>query len=258
MAAAQMKKTALLEDQNMLLLMTMPDDKITTAEAREYLRLRRGDELKKLRRKLAHERRGSTWMLPPRAPNAVATLRRNGKGSRVLATTRLRGRDRRGFAGGRGCLLGWAQVWMCRQRGRDHRGFAGGMGWVLGWVQVWSMVRRRALRARQPRRMSKKAMATTLCRWRRAAGRSAAISSMPTRGIRRLPSRRWVLGCGHSHIALRKLREDSTQRVLPASIEAGWTWIGWIHVNPPKATIWVHQHRGVAMCIGVQHTVVGL
>ena len=55
MAAAQMKKAALLEDQNMLLLMTMPDDKITTAEAREYLRLRRGDELKKLRRKLAEE-----------------------------------------------------------------------------------------------------------------------------------------------------------------------------------------------------------
>ena len=55
MAAAQMKKAALLEDQNMLLLMTMPEDKITTAEAREYLRLRRGDELKKLRRKLAAE-----------------------------------------------------------------------------------------------------------------------------------------------------------------------------------------------------------
>jgi hypothetical protein len=55
MAEAQMKKAALLEDQNMLLLMTMPEDKITTAEAREYLRLRRGDELKKLRRKLAAE-----------------------------------------------------------------------------------------------------------------------------------------------------------------------------------------------------------
>jgi hypothetical protein len=55
MAEAQMKKAALLEDQNMLLLMTMPEDKITTAEAREYLRLRRGDELKKLRHKLAAE-----------------------------------------------------------------------------------------------------------------------------------------------------------------------------------------------------------
>ena len=55
MAAAQMKKAALLEDQNMLLLMTMPDEKITTAEAREYMRLRRGDKLKKLRRKLAAE-----------------------------------------------------------------------------------------------------------------------------------------------------------------------------------------------------------
>ena len=55
MAATKMKKAALLEDQNMLLLMSMPEDKITTAEAREYLRLRRGDELKKLRRKLAAE-----------------------------------------------------------------------------------------------------------------------------------------------------------------------------------------------------------
>lgn len=55
MAATQMKKAALLEDLNMLLLMTMPEDKITTAEAREYLRLRKGDELKKLRRKLAVE-----------------------------------------------------------------------------------------------------------------------------------------------------------------------------------------------------------
>lgn len=34
MAAAQMKKAALLEDQNMLLLMTMPDDRITTSKAR--------------------------------------------------------------------------------------------------------------------------------------------------------------------------------------------------------------------------------
>jgi hypothetical protein len=58
MAAAKMKKAVLLEvDHNMLLLMTMPEDKITTVEAREYLRLRRGDELKKLRRKLAEEER---------------------------------------------------------------------------------------------------------------------------------------------------------------------------------------------------------
>lgn len=40
MAAAHMKKAVLLADQNMVLLMTMPDEKITT-EAREYLRLRR-------------------------------------------------------------------------------------------------------------------------------------------------------------------------------------------------------------------------
>jgi hypothetical protein len=53
MVAAQRKKATLLEDQNMLLLMTMSNDQITTVEVREYMRLRRGDELKKLRLKLA-------------------------------------------------------------------------------------------------------------------------------------------------------------------------------------------------------------
>jgi hypothetical protein len=76
MAAAQMKKAALLEDQNMLLLMMMPDDKITTSEAREYLRLRRGDELKKLRRRIGSARM-RLW--PP--PNAVALRRRNVRAS---------------------------------------------------------------------------------------------------------------------------------------------------------------------------------
>ena len=56
MVAAQMKKAALLEDQNMLMLMIMLDDQVTIVEAREYLRLRKGDELKNLRRELAFER----------------------------------------------------------------------------------------------------------------------------------------------------------------------------------------------------------
>ena len=79
MAAAQMKKTALLEDQNMLLLMTMPDDKITTSEAREYLRLRRGDELKKLRRELAEEEdreRQDAAMVASEGGRSSATKRR--------------------------------------------------------------------------------------------------------------------------------------------------------------------------------------
>lgn len=66
MVAAQRKKAALMEDQNMLLLMTMSNDKITTVEVREYMRLRKGDELKKLRRKLVakedQERTDATWV----------------------------------------------------------------------------------------------------------------------------------------------------------------------------------------------------
>lgn len=55
MAVAQMKKATLLEDQNMLMLMTIPNDQVTTMETMEYLRLRRGDELKKIWRKLTVE-----------------------------------------------------------------------------------------------------------------------------------------------------------------------------------------------------------
>jgi hypothetical protein len=42
MTAIQMKKIALIEDQNMLLLMTMPIEESAGKDAREYLRLRRG------------------------------------------------------------------------------------------------------------------------------------------------------------------------------------------------------------------------
>lgn len=42
MAAAQIYKATLLEDQNMLLLMTKPDDIITTVAARVYMGLHRG------------------------------------------------------------------------------------------------------------------------------------------------------------------------------------------------------------------------
>jgi hypothetical protein len=55
MAAVQMKKIALIEDQNMLLLMTMPIEESVGEDAREYLRLRRGEELKKLRKMLLAE-----------------------------------------------------------------------------------------------------------------------------------------------------------------------------------------------------------
>jgi hypothetical protein len=47
MTAIQMKKIVLIEDQNMLLLMTMPIEDSAGEDAHEYLRLRRREELKK-------------------------------------------------------------------------------------------------------------------------------------------------------------------------------------------------------------------
>ena len=41
-AAVQMKKIVLIEDQNMLLLMTMPIEDSAGQDPREYLRLKRG------------------------------------------------------------------------------------------------------------------------------------------------------------------------------------------------------------------------
>ena len=55
MAAVQMKKVALIADQNMLLLMTMPIEESAGEDAREYLRLRRGEKLKKLKKRLSEE-----------------------------------------------------------------------------------------------------------------------------------------------------------------------------------------------------------
>jgi hypothetical protein len=52
MAAAHMRKAAILEDQNLLMLMSMPD---ADEDAKEYLRLRRKMELNKLRKLVAEE-----------------------------------------------------------------------------------------------------------------------------------------------------------------------------------------------------------
>ena len=96
MAATQMKKAELLEDQNLLLLMTMPDEKITTHEAREYLRLRRGDELRKLRRKLAEEEDRER-----REESSMADV----EGGRSLASKRRKqGEERSDFEEGSGSL----------------------------------------------------------------------------------------------------------------------------------------------------------
>jgi hypothetical protein len=52
MAATHMRKAAILEDHNLLMLMSMPD---ADEDAKEYLRLRRQMELKKLRKLVAEE-----------------------------------------------------------------------------------------------------------------------------------------------------------------------------------------------------------
>ena len=50
-----MKKTTLLEEQNLLMLMTMPEDPNSAPEAREYLMLYRTKELRKFRKHLVEE-----------------------------------------------------------------------------------------------------------------------------------------------------------------------------------------------------------
>ena len=55
MAAVQMKKMAFIVNQNMLFYMTMPIEDSACKNAQKYLRLRRGEELKKLRKKPSEE-----------------------------------------------------------------------------------------------------------------------------------------------------------------------------------------------------------
>jgi hypothetical protein len=68
MAAAHMRKAAILEDQNLLMLMSMPDD---DEDAKEYLRLRRQMELKKLRKFVAEEECRDAEANPVIAVNAA-------------------------------------------------------------------------------------------------------------------------------------------------------------------------------------------
>ena len=42
-----------------------------------------------------------------------------------------------------------------------------------------------------------------------------------------------------------------------ACIEAGWTWIVWIHVSPHRASMWVAQHMARRVSIMVQCTALG-
>ena len=56
MAEAYTRKVAQMEEQNFIMLMTLPS-RIDSPEAQEYLRLRQSEELKKLRRRLAEDQR---------------------------------------------------------------------------------------------------------------------------------------------------------------------------------------------------------
>lgn len=76
-AAAQMKKAALLEDQNMLILMTILDIKIRTPKAREYLKLRRVEKLLKLRHRLGEEEERK--VAAESKCNKMATLKTQGQ-----------------------------------------------------------------------------------------------------------------------------------------------------------------------------------
>lgn len=75
MAEAQMLKAVELQDQNLLLLMTTDDASLVNVEALEYVQLRRAQELRKLKARLAEEeeerdfdvrrkRRGSAGLEP--------------------------------------------------------------------------------------------------------------------------------------------------------------------------------------------------
>jgi hypothetical protein len=55
MAQATMRKAAMLEDHNILMLMTLPESRGSIPEAQEYLRLRQAEVLKKLKIRLADD-----------------------------------------------------------------------------------------------------------------------------------------------------------------------------------------------------------
>ena len=118
----------------MLLLMTMPDDKITTAQAREYLRLRRGDELKKLRRKLAHEEERERLDVASESAErsrSSATKRRRQQG---VGDDQTEGQGSQGVRGREGMSAGLGAGVDVQTEGEGSQGVRGrdGMGAGLG------------------------------------------------------------------------------------------------------------------------------
>ena len=190
----------------MLLLMTMPDDKITTAEAREYLRLRRGDELKKLRRKLAEDEDRERLDVARAKPSKVAT-------SATKRRSQVQRFRRSGSRGGVAAAL---------QRVRSKWG---GVRYGDGRRFQLRMVTRRGLPPRQLKMMRARAMGLALIEgawmdvaWAREAnGWLQATRVSATHGSRTTPTEKidgcetnHGPGCGHGHIVFRILLLDST------------------------------------------------
>ena len=84
LAVANMRKAKVLEDQTALSLFTMPTDQGLSDESREYLMLRREEEMVKLRRRVIEEKcREATFA-------AKATRLAQERGTKVERTTRTR------------------------------------------------------------------------------------------------------------------------------------------------------------------------
>jgi hypothetical protein len=246
MAAAQMRKAELLEEQNMLLLMTMPDDRITTHEAREYLRLRRQDELKKLRRKLAEEEdreRMATGLEFDAAGGSSASKRRRqgsglgdfaeGEGSQRRNADVAESEEAQGLptaAVGEGYGDGGQRGSTSLPEDEDcEDGFEGSQtqGGSLGGAG------HRGLQAEH---------------WS-AAGENSTEQGHCDNSE---PAGMWT----QTGLGDRSVRGGI--RNLLACTAAGLTWIVWIHVSPQKATQWMADSNREGVSIGVERIVVGI
>jgi hypothetical protein len=246
MAAAQMRKAELLEEQNKLLLMTMPDDRITTHEAREYLRLRRQDELKKLRRKLAEEEdreRMATGLEFDAAGGSSASKRRRqgsglgdfaeGEGSQRRNADVAESEEAQGLptaAVGEGYGDGGQRGSTSLPEDEDcEDGFEGSQtqGGSLGGAG------HRGLQAEH---------------WS-AAGENSTEQGHCDNSE---PAGMWT----QTGLGDRSVRGGI--RNLLACTAAGLTWIVWIHVSPQKATQWMADSNREGVSIGVERIVVGI
>lgn len=78
MAAATFKKARIMEEQSIMQLFTLPDESLQCEEAREYVKLRRMEELQKLKDRLSSSQASapvtSSQLPVPTSPNSVQEL----------------------------------------------------------------------------------------------------------------------------------------------------------------------------------------